>query len=256
MADYPAATETHRAIRSKPSLTWPDVHAGLARAAKHAGEWAGFPMPIEGTRMVIHPSYPFAKNLGETFMPAPQARVCRNEDVREDVELRNEWRSYRDGKEISIWREGKKFLHMFSRRQNSAPLLIGTISAARAWDYDAELRAMETLKRHVTDWAFRCYSMTGTFLETSPRSGVIYMFRRLRPTLAMTARPDRNGRDVGVRALCTLCAHPIGYYDGSWAGALVPTDDVIAHLLMMRSDEHFFWRVCNQHQVWAPEAGL
>jgi len=239
-----------------PSPTWKDVRQGLARTARAKGEWAGLPMPMEGMRMVVHPSYPFAESLGQVFMPKPATRFCRTSDVQEDVCERNTWASFRDGREVTIWQKGSKFFFRYSPRQNSGTILIDTVGAARAWDFDAELRAMETLRRHVTDWAFRCYTMTGTFLETSKRSGVIYLFRRLRPTVAMAARPKMNGRDVGVRILCTLCAHPIGYYDGSWAGALVPTDDVIAHLLLMRSDEHLYWRQCNQHAEWAPESGL
>jgi hypothetical protein len=41
---------------------------------------------------------------------------------------------------------------------------------------------------------------------------------------------------------CTLCMHPIAYYEDSWAGAMCPTDDVIAALMMMRGDEPMFWR--------------
>jgi hypothetical protein len=55
---------------------------------------------------------------------------------------------------------------------------------------------------------------------------------------------------------CTLCLHPIGYYANSWAGAMCPTDDVIAHLMMMRADEPMFWRKANQHPPHRPEAGL
>lgn len=59
-----------------------------------------------------------------------------------------------------------------------------------------------------------------------------------------------------MRILACLCLHPLGYYRGSWSGAMVPTDDVIAHLLMVRGDEHDFWRKANQHRPDAPEAGL
>lgn len=34
---------------------------------------------------------------------------------------------------------------------------------------------------------------------------------------------------------------------------MVPTDDIIAHLIMMRGDERSYWSKANQH---APEAGL
>src|SRR3546814_10910453 len=40
-----------------------------------------------------------------------------------------------------------------------------------------------------------------------------------------------------MRWLCALCLHPIGYYENSWAGAMCPTDDVIAHLMLMRRSE-------------------
>jgi hypothetical protein len=256
MPNYDAALQVIRHARRNGNPSWEDVHAGLARAANHAGEWAGYPMPVKGMRMVIHPSYPFAKGLGETFMPTPDVHLCRNKDIDEQTQIRNEWRSYRDGKTITVWRDSKGFFFSYGRRQNSGPMLLETLGAARAWDFAAEMRSQETLKRHVTEWAFQCYLMTGTFLETSKRSEVSYMFRRLRPTLAITGRPDSKGRDGGLRILAALCAHPIGYYDGSWAGALVPTDDVIAHLLLMRADEHLYWKQCNQHPAWAPEAGL
>ena len=118
------------------------------------------------------------------------------------------------------------------------------------------MTAMETLRSHVTDWAFECYFMTGMFLESSKRSGVIYLFRRLRPTVALTARPGFKDRDVGMRILCTLCLHAVGYFADSWAGALAPTDDVLAHLLLMRGSEEKFWANANQHAPWSPESGL
>lgn len=94
--------------------------------------------------------------------------------------------------------------------------------------------------------------MTGSFLETSQRSGVTYLFRRLRPTLAMRGSLDGSS----VHILAALCLHPIGYYSDSFAGTMVPTDDVCAHLLMMRGDEHHFWRKANHHNIHAASSGL
>jgi hypothetical protein len=93
--------------------------------------------------------------------------------------------------------------------------------------------------------------LTGMFVERSRRSGISYVFRKLRPTLALKA-----GKDDRMGLLAALCMHPIGYYDGSWAGAMCPTDDVIAHLMLMRGDEHMFWRRANQHPAWSQEAGI
>lgn len=70
--------------------------------------------------------------------------------------------------------------------------------------------------------------MTGSYAETSERSGVTYWFRRLRPTLALSYRGTR------LRCLAALCTHPLGTYEGSWAGVLVPTDELCSHLLLMR----------------------
>lgn len=97
------------------------------------------------------------------------------------------------------------------------------------------------------------YLLTGMFLERSPRSGLTYLFRKLRPTVVLDAR---NNDATRVRVLCTLCLHPIAYYEGSWAGAMTPTDDVVSHLMLMRGDEHMFWRRANQHGATHSEAGL
>ena len=81
---------------------------------------------------------------------------------------------------------------------------------------------------------------------------VLSAFRRLKPTVAISLK----GTDKSPRILCALCLHPIAYYEDSWAGAMCPTDDVIAHLALMRGDEAMYWRRANQHPPWRPEAGL
>ena len=63
-------------------------------------------------------------------------------------------------------------------------------------------------------------------------------------------------RPEGSSVLCALCLHPIGYYDKTWAGVMCPTDEVIAHLLMMRGSEMKFWANANQHSVEHPAAGI
>lgn len=134
-----------------------------------------------------------------------------------------------------------------------------TLGCADAWGIEQERRAIDLLGTLLRHRNFKQYLLTGMFLETSERSGVTYMFRRLKPTVAMTMRSGLllSGRtSSGVRILCALCMHPIAYYSGSWAGAMTPTDDVVASLMMMRGDEHMFWRRANQHAAYRPEAGL
>ncbi len=116
---------------------------------------------------------------------------------------------------------------------------------------------MEKLAGMLTEVQRRHYFLTGSFFETSPRSGITYLLRRLRPTVAMTPRQPwwQKDRDY-MRVLAVLCMHPIGYYSDSWGGCMVPTDDVVAHLTMIRGDEAYYWSKCNQHDPWRPEAGL
>src|SRR5204863_1453670 len=107
-------------------------------------------------------------------------------------------------------------------------------------------KAQKKLEELIGESRYSMYALTGLFLEQSARSGVMYAFRRSRPTIAMR----------GGRLLCALCLHPIAYYEGTFAGAMCPTDEVIAHLLLMRGDEAMFWRRSNQHDCRLPEAGL
>lgn len=128
---------------------------------------------------------------------------------------------------------------------------MSTMGCSVAWSIDSEIKAMETLQSLVEPHIYKMYFLSGMFLETSRRSGVTYIFRKLRPTIAL--RPNAKGE---MRILCALCLHPIGYYRDSYAGAMCPTDDVISHLMLMRGDEHLFWRRANQHAPHRPEAGI
>lgn len=130
---------------------------------------------------------------------------------------------------------------------------LSTMGASVAWGLEQEQRALALLGTMIRHHAMKHYVLTGMFLERSPRSGVTYIFRRLKPTVAIA--PTRDELEP-CRILASLCMHPIAYYAGSWAGAMCPTDDVIAHLTLMRGDEHRFWKVCSQHPPYRPEAGL
>ncbi len=132
------------------------------------------------------------------------------------------------------------------------PFALETLRSSVAWSIEGESRALQTLGTLIRHHQFKQYLLTGSFLETSRRSGVTYLFRKLRPTVAIRAdyRTDRT------RILCALCLHPIAYYSGSWAGVMTPTDDVLAHLMLCRGDEKMFWRRANQHASWRAAAGL
>lgn len=113
---------------------------------------------------------------------------------------------------------------------------------------------MQLLGTMIRHRQMKQYVLTGMFPERSLRSGVTYIFRRLKPTIAIA--PARGNDEESMRILACLCMHPIAYYARSWAGGMCPTDDVIAHLALMRADEHLFWKRSNQHPPYLPEAGL
>jgi len=99
------------------------------------------------------------------------------------------------------------------------------------------------------------YILNGMFPETSKRSGVTYIFRKGLPTLALRIDKLEDKRERR-HFLAALCQHPLAYYADTFAGCTPPTDEVITHLLMMRSDEHRFWKKSGQHPLNDWRSGL
>lgn len=125
--------------------------------------------------------------------------------------------------------------------------------AASSLTADAELRAMDTLKGKINDQQWKSYVLTGAFAERSERSDLHYVFRKGLPTMVMSW----HGRYAeGGRVLACLCLHPMGYYRNTHAGVMTPTDEVIAHLLFMRADEHGFWKKSGQWPASDTRSGL
>jgi hypothetical protein len=110
---------------------------------------------------------------------------------------------------------------------------------------DAEKVALKKLKTMIPPAKFEHYVLTDMFIEQG-KSGVHYVLRKNRPTVAVS---NNN-------VLCALCLHPGGYYGGSWTGVLCPTDEVIAHLLLIRGDEHFFWKKANHIPIQETNSGV
>ncbi len=202
-------------------------------------------MPIDGHRLVIEPTYPKAAELSEIGAPI-------EEPLPVDIKMRNSWWSDRLRCEIYIWDEGGKVCWGKVPKFNAMSFALRTLGCQEVWGIEQEANAVQLLGTLLKHRQFKQYMLTGMFMERSRRSGLSYLFRRLRPTVVL------NGKDesVPVRILCTLCLHPIAYYAESWAGAMCPTDDVIAHLMLMRGDEAMLWRRANQHSPTRPESGL
>lgn len=207
-------------------------------------------MPLSDLGLVVEPTYPKAAELmaiGKT--------AADDDAVEEGVKVRNQWWSHRLRKHIFIWQEpdGRVKGGTVPYGNRGVHLELNTLGASVAWGIEQEANAVHLLGQLLKHHAFKMYLLTGMFLETSKRSGVTYLFRKLRPTVALDARNDGN---KSARVLAALCLHPIGYYKESWAGSMCPTDDVIAHLMLMRGDEPMFWRRANQHAPGTPEAAI
>lgn len=231
----------------------------LAVGSAKQGEWAGAPMPLSDLELVIEPTYPHAKmfeDLSGKEIRERQRAILDEPDDR-DAELvypRGSFWSTRHGCEVLIVEhQGKRKPVLL--KSNDIPRRLrhdlNTIGASYAWGIEQEAAAVQLLGTLVRHHTFKQYLLTGMFFETSKRSGVTYLFRKLKPTVALKAKPDGY-----MKVLCSLCLHPIAYYSDSWAGAMVPTDDVVAHLMLMRGDEVMFWRRANQHPPSSPGAAL
>lgn len=217
--------------------------------AHDRGDWAGIPMPIEGQRLIIEPTFRDAAGLAEIGQK-PRTPT----DGLEGFKIRNTFYSRKRRCDIVIaendgkieWCEIPAFHHL------THDLL--TLGASAAWGIEQESNALQLLGTLIRHHQLKYYLLTGMFLEKSRRSGLSYLFRKNKPTVVIDARDEEDGKEC--RILCCLCLHPIAYYEGSWAGAMTPTDDVIAHLMLMRGDEPMLWRRANQHAPHRPEAGL
>ena len=244
--------------------SWSEIAERVQTLAMERGHYEGYPLPDDECPLVVHKKFPLqtmqgcrmrddAEEVAEVLKDLPQEKRDLLNALYERFaksEFVNMWWDERRQRVVTVMRaqDGKVYADKIDcgpgRR---ASMALMTLGVSRQWDVNAEMTAMRKLQEFVPDHLFEYYLLTGTFLERSQRSNVLYVFRRCRPTLAIG-----NHQKV----LCALCLHPIGYYSGSFGGAMVPTDDVITHLLLMRGDERRYWSQCNQHNPWMPEAGL
>jgi hypothetical protein len=240
-------------------LSWRSVWKAINAMQTARGEWCGIPVPLPGLGLVMESRYPHHAELAELQRiieenePRPPRTItCRDGDL--SWRIINTWDAHeRDGQIVVIRNDAGKTEWFFeSNKPKRNRLLIGAMDALDAWSLDTELTAIDLLGTLLTERMFGSYILTGGFLETSKRSGLTYWFRRCRPTIVMT--PHRAGDEMQI--LCCLCQHPLGYYSSSFCGAMVPTDDIIASLLLMRGDEHAYWKRSNQHPAHAVESGL
>lgn len=205
-------------------------------------------MPLDDDELVVEPTYRDAAGLIECGKHEEEPTASD-----ETITVRNSFWSTSRRCWICIWEEAGKIGWTPVFEQNNFYREIHTIGCSVAWGIEQEARAVQTLAGLLKHHQMKCYLLTGTFLERSHRSNLIYMFRKLRPTVVLSAHDKTAGT---TNILCTLCLHPIAYYKEAGAGCMAPTDDVIAHLMLMRGDERLLWRRANQHPAWHPSSRI
>lgn len=264
MTDVPDdSADDERLPEGQRLPTWADLaYATSQILTERDGEWCGIPMPVKDGGLVIEDRNPYRDFIAglqaivdERDEDAPASPPARDDD--DGWTVINHWRrrtGYIPG-DIAVLRHTdgrtKWGIDPVAPRRNALQLT-AVFNALDVWDLRTELAAMERLQTMLMPRMFGAYVLTGSFLETSPRSELTYIFRRLKPTVALT--PHKDPHEMCV--LACLCLHPIGFYANSFCGAMTPTDDVIAHLMLMRADEHMFWKRANQHHPADPESGL
>jgi hypothetical protein len=236
--------------------THAQIRRVLGQRMFERGIYNGVPIPVEGLTMHLESKFPFPNLADVGIEAAANQRVALEElALSENCRVVNSWYSHARFSHVFILQDnvtGKYFHlkgpeHSYVRRLD---IMLQGHLAVTVHDLETEATALETLKSHINDWQLRQYVLLGQFLESSPRSGVTYIFRRARPTVAIAGSLDGEH----MKILASLCMHPIGYYAHTTVGTMTPTDDVLSHLLLMRGDEHEFWKRCSQHQPHEPEA--
>lgn len=227
------------------------LRAGLKHIGQKLGHWAGIPMPLDGHRLVIEPRYPHAEALSK--MIGVRDRPSDHCDIGPNAKMRNIFYSHKMRCDICIYEDEGKVGWGWIPAVHHFKMDLDVMDCSVAWGIEQEHNALQLLGTLIRHHHLKTYLLTGAFAERSKRTGLTYVFRKLRPTVVLETRGDPSA-EVNIK--CCLCMHPIGYYEGSWAGAMCPTDDVIAHLMMMRGDEPRFWKLSNQIAAWRPEAGL
>jgi hypothetical protein len=242
----------------KQFVTLAEATRLLAESRIADNDWSGMPLPVPGLELVIEPRYRHQKITEfrwQEYFEEDGTRIPLNEEpkpVQSPAEYRlvNSWWSDRLRTKIMIYHDKWGHARVGAESENGLWFALRTMEAAAAWPIQAEERAQKKLATLIPAHLFETYMLTGHYHEVSERSGVAYIFRRGRPTVAMREDGD------AFRVLCALCLHPIGYYGQTWAGVMCPTDEVIAHLLMMRGSEEKFWAKANQHSLDHPAAGI
>lgn len=247
----------------RPELTWEAIRYGISKLCEDRGWHHGCPLPSatsEGHSLIVARGAPLhdrqPDGMPMNFNMTPQEFVCSNKDVDEDaIRLVNRWTPAPTRVEIfsdskGIWKVRWPVAYERMRFELDSMFI-----RAGAVDWQTEMVAMRSLQEKITDGQFGSYMLSGAFPEKSLRSGVTYILRKGKPTIALTEKPLPTGK-TQRRFLAALCLHGLAYYTDTWCGSQAPSDDVITHLMLIRTDEHAFWKKSGQHPITDPRAAI
>lgn len=266
------------------------THDQLSRAFNEffieAGEPGGYPILTDEVEVLLEETFPDAHYNGHTTNSFQKRndwvkdtayfywelsgrqhghdqdhwyRACELYDVLREYrpegeghEIVNQWYSKHLRRDVLVLKDpetGKSFAEVQDEDEDVRyNMLFLTFYVGRHWSAEAEEEAQKHLRGMISDDQWHCYFLQGMFLERSKASNIDYLLRKGRPTIATKA--------VDGRPMVALCSHPTGYYAGTFAGILCPTDDVIAHLLMIRNDEHRLWKKATHHPIHESLSGV
>ncbi len=244
-------------MQAGEALSWEELRQRLTEVAEAHGYPMGIPMPD--------------MDLAEQFISAnltPLGAVLQHNQQqlhtemagqaeKQGLRVRNSWTRLGD-EEVVVVEEASSGQSASMRVPMAGVRLRKLLDTAMVrtklmnLTAEAELRAMDALKEKISAQQWKSYVLNGMFPESSKRSGVFYFFRKGFPTLAASF----SDRYPGGHILAALCLHPFGYYAGTFCGSMTPTDEVIAHLLLMRADEHGFWKKSGQWSATDGRSGL
>lgn len=242
-------------------LTWKAVRWGVNKLCEERGWHHGCPMPsatVNGHRLMVAKGAPLSSITGllDFALGTSSVHIDTTETINEDALYRvNEW--HVPPKRVELYRDSKGMFKMqMPVIHERLKFWLDTMCVrAGAMDWETEITAMRSLQEKITDSQWASYILSGMFPEKSERSGVTYILRKGLPTIAMTEKPRPDGK-MQRHFLCSLCLHPMAYFVDTWAGSQPPSDEVMAHLMLIRCDEHFFWKRSGQHPIHDPRAAV
>lgn len=228
-------------------MSMADANKAFSQTLFAAGlGYSGIPMPLDRLPLRVCPTHRLSQVLDNKYLVDGEIRDWDDEtQPSEAFENTGNLLISRQ----AAWRliKSQRNTHAVAAAHRVCAQVV-SLEAVDVYPMDAEEAAMAKLKTLLSEKQYSCYVMRGLFIETSKRSHVTYIFRRGLPTVAWNWREGR--------VLAALCLHPLAYYQYSFAGSMVPTDDIIAHLILMRGDERRFWGKCNQHAAERLESGI